>query len=51
MCERLTLLQNRFDFAVALKCFGVSISYLIVIGALMPKARCISRQRSVDCAY
>ncbi|GAA5864930.1 hypothetical protein JCM3774_003912, partial [Rhodotorula dairenensis] len=30
-------LARLFDFAVALKCFGVSISYLIVIGALMPK--------------
>jgi len=26
------------DFAVAIKCFGVSISYLIVIGRLMPDA-------------
>ncbi|POY75305.1 hypothetical protein BMF94_1676 [Rhodotorula taiwanensis] len=32
-------LARLFDFAVALKCFGVSISYLIVIGALMPKVR------------
>ncbi|GAA5924745.1 hypothetical protein JCM1841_004135 [Sporobolomyces salmonicolor] len=30
-------LARLFDFAVALKCFGVSISYLIVIGGLMPK--------------
>ncbi|GAA5857001.1 hypothetical protein JCM9279_007309 [Rhodotorula babjevae] len=30
-------LARLFDFAVALKCFGVSISYLIVIGALVPK--------------
>ena len=32
-------LARVFDFAVALKCFGVSISYLIVIGGLMPKVR------------
>lgn len=32
-------LARLFDFAVALKCFGVSISYLIVIGGLMPKVR------------
>ncbi|TNY17338.1 putative AVT6-involved in amino acid efflux from the vacuole [Rhodotorula diobovata] len=30
-------LARLFDFAVALKCFGVSISYLIVIGGLVPK--------------
>ncbi|GAA6061147.1 hypothetical protein JCM10212_001747 [Sporobolomyces blumeae] len=30
-------LQRLFDLAVAVKCFGVSISYLIVIGGLMPK--------------
>ncbi|GAA5939860.1 aspartate/glutamate transporter [Sporobolomyces koalae] len=30
-------LTRLFDGAVALKCFGVSISYLIVIGGLMPK--------------
>ena len=32
-------LARLFDFAVALKCFGVSISYLIVIGGLMPKVK------------
>lgn len=26
-----------FDFAIAIKCFGVSISYLVIIGDLMPK--------------
>lgn len=26
-----------FDVAIALKCFGVSLSYLIIIGALSPK--------------
>ncbi|KAH8918708.1 hypothetical protein BT69DRAFT_1337948 [Atractiella rhizophila] len=26
-----------FDIAIALKCFGVSISYLIIIGGLMPQ--------------
>lgn len=30
---RLTVL---FDFAIALKCFGVALSYLIVIGDMMP---------------
>ena len=25
-----------FDFAIAIKCFGVGVSYLIVIGDLMP---------------
>ncbi|MCJ1463930.1 hypothetical protein MMC07_002539 [Pseudocyphellaria aurata] len=25
-----------FDFAIAMKCFGVSVSYLIIIGDLMP---------------
>jgi len=30
-------LQVVFDSAIALKCFGVSISYLIIIGSLMPK--------------
>ncbi|GAA5912593.1 uncharacterized protein JCM6883_005317 [Sporobolomyces salmoneus] len=30
-------LARLFDFAVAVKCWGVSISYLIVIGGLMPK--------------
>ena len=25
-----------FDFAIALKCFGVAVSYLIVIGGMMP---------------
>lgn len=32
-------LARLFDFAVAVKCWGVSISYLIVIGGLMPKVR------------
>ncbi|KAI9209651.1 vacuolar amino acid transporter 5 [Polychytrium aggregatum] len=26
-----------FDFAIAIKCFGVSISYLVITGSLMPK--------------
>lgn len=30
-------LQVVFDCAIALKCFGVSISYLIIISSLMPK--------------
>ena len=25
-----------FDFAIAIKCFGVGVSYLIIIGDLMP---------------
>ncbi|KAM0786719.1 hypothetical protein ACM66B_002160 [Microbotryomycetes sp. NB124-2] len=30
-------LSRVFDIAIFLKCFGVSVSYLIVIGALMPR--------------
>ncbi|KAL8287637.1 hypothetical protein RQP46_003495 [Phenoliferia psychrophenolica] len=31
-------LSRAFDIAIFLKCYGVSISYLIIIGALMPRA-------------
>ena len=27
-----------FDFAIAIKCFGVAVSYLIIVGDLMPQA-------------
>ena len=31
-------LSRLFDLAIFLKCFGVSVSYLIVVGSLMPRA-------------
>ena len=28
-----------FDLAIAIKCFGVAVSYLIIIGDLMPQVK------------
>jgi amino acid permease len=28
-----------FDIAIAVKCFGVAVSYLIIIGDLMPQVK------------
>lgn len=33
-----------FDLAIAIKCFGVAVSYLIIIGDLMPQVK-IKRER------
>lgn len=36
-----------FDLAIAIKCFGVAVSYLIIIGDLMPQVK-IKRERERD---
>lgn len=35
-----------FDLAIAIKCFGVAVSYLIIIGDLMPQVK-IKREREI----
>lgn len=35
-------LARLFDLAIFLKCFGVSVSYLIVVGSLMPRGKLFS---------
>lgn len=34
-----------FDAAIAIKCFGVAVSYLIIIGDLMPQVKTMTRRR------
>ncbi|KAG0129000.1 transmembrane amino acid transporter protein-domain-containing protein [Tuber indicum] len=40
-----------FDFAIAIKCFGVAISYLIIIGDLMPQVILGFNQNAGDIDY
>lgn len=40
-----------FDAAIAIKCFGVGVSYLIIIGDLMPGVMQAFSQRAGDVAF
>ena len=40
-----------FDAAIAIKCFGVGVSYLIIIGDLMPGVALGFSHRAADISY